>query len=204
MVKEKVVDYSSANPERTKLFFEAVNAQVEAETNAIIRESEEEKKKIIKKSNDTFTKRAYNDVKDNARKSSGKYALIANKAEFEAHKDILRYRDTLVQKLFSEVEDKLSEFRKTDDYKVFLQKSLETEEKSDDMIVYLMPDDMKYKDFLSETADVEFKTDSSIKLGGLSVCYPDKSVIVDKTFDTLLIDEKRNFASGDTLVLNDE
>ncbi len=204
MVKEKVVDYSSANSERTKLFFEAVNAQVEVETNAIIRESEEEKKKIIKKSNDTFTKRAYNDVKDNAKKSSGKYALIVNKAEFEAHKDILRHRDTLVQKLFSEVEDKLSEFRKTDDYKVFLQNSLETEEKSDDMIVYLMPDDMKYKDFLSETADVEFKADSSIKLGGLSVCYPDKSVIVDKTFDTLLIDEKRNFASGDTLVLDDE
>lgn len=204
MAKETVVDYSSANSQRTKLFFDAVNAQVEAETNAIIKESEEEKKKIIKKSNDTFTKRAYNDVKDNAKKSSGKYALVANKAEFEAHKDILRYRDTLVQKLFSEVQDKLSEFRKSDEYRAFLEKSLECEEKSDDMIVYLMADDMKYKDFLTKIADVEFRMDSSIKLGGLSVCYPDKSVIIDKTFDTLLSDEKRIFASGDTLVLNDE
>ena len=58
MAKEMAVDYSSANEKRTKLFFDAVNAQVEAETNAIIRDSEEEKKKIVKKANDTFTKRA--------------------------------------------------------------------------------------------------------------------------------------------------
>ena len=39
MSKEMAVDYSSANVKRTELFFEAVNAQVEAETNAIIRDS---------------------------------------------------------------------------------------------------------------------------------------------------------------------
>ena len=72
------------------------------------------------------------------------------------------------------------------------------------MIVYLMSDDMKYKDILSKIADVEFKVDASIKLGGLSVCYPDELVIVDKTFDTLLNDEKRNFASGGTLMLDNE
>ncbi|MBQ5315460.1 MAG: V-type ATP synthase subunit E, partial [Oscillospiraceae bacterium] len=134
----------------------------------------------------------------------GKYALLANKAEFEAHKDILRYRNSLVDKLFSEVKEKLSEFRKTDEYRAFLEKSLENEKKSDNMIVYLMSDDMKYKDILSKIADVEFKVDASIKLGGLSVCYPDELVIVDKTFDTLLSDEKRNFASGGTLMLDNE
>ena len=204
MAKEMAVDYSSANEKRTKLFFDAVNAQVEAETNAIIRDSEEEKKKIVKKANDTFTKRAYDDVKDNAKKSSGKYALLANKAEFEAHKEILRYRNSLVDKLFSEVEDKLSKFRKTDEYKDFLEKSLENERKSDNMIVYLMSDDMKYKDTLSKIADVEFKVDTSIKHGGLSVCYPDELIIIDKTFDTLLSDEKRNFASEGILMLDDE
>ncbi len=204
MAKEMAVDYSSANEKRTKLFFDAVNAQVEAETKSIIRDSEEEKKKIVKKANDTFTKRAYDDVKDSAKKSSGKYALLANKAEFEAHKDILRYRNSLVDKLFSEVKEKLSEFRKTDEYRAFLEKSLENEKKSDNMIVYLMSDDMKYKDILSKIADVEFKVDASIKLGGLSVCYPDELVIVDKTFDTLLNDEKRNFASGGTLMLDNE
>lgn len=204
MAKEMAVDYSSANEKRTKLFFDAVNAQVEAETNAIIRDSEEEKKKIVKKANDTFTKRAYDDVKDNAKKSSGKYALLANKAEFEAHKEILRYRNSLVDKLFSEVEDKLSKFRKTDEYKDFLEKSLKNERKSDNMIVYLMSDDMKYKDTLSKIADVEFKVDASIKHGGLSVCYPDELIIIDKTFDTLLSDEKRNFASEGTLMLDDE
>lgn len=204
MAKEIAVDYSSANEKRTKLFFDAVNAQVEAETNAIIKDSEEEKKKIVKKANDTFTKRAYDDVKDNAKKSSGKYALIANKAEFEAHKEILKYRNSLVDKLFSEVEDKLSEFRKTDEYKAFLEKSLENEKKSDDMIVYLMSDDMKYKDSLAKIADVEFKVDTSIKLGGLSVCYPDELIIIDKTFDTLISDEKRIFASSGILMLNDE
>ena len=204
MAKEMAVDYSSANEKRTKLFFDAVNAQVEAETNAIIRDSEEEKKKIVKKANDTFTKRAYDDVKDNAKKSSGKYALLANKAEFEAHKEILRYRNSLVDKLFSEVEDKLSKFRKTDEYKDFLEKSLKNERKSDNMIVYLMSDDMKYKDTLSKIADVEFKVDTSIKHGGLSVCYPDELIIIDKTFDTLLSDEKRNFASEGILMLDDE
>jgi len=204
MAKEMAVDYSSANEKRTKLFFDAVNAQVEAETNAIIRDSEEEKKKIVKKANDTFTKRAYDDVKDNAKKSSGKYALLANKAEFEAHKEILRYRNSLVDKLFSEVEDKLSKFRKTDEYKDFLEKSLKNERKSDNMIVYLMSDDMKYKDTLSKIADVEFKVDTSIKHGGLSICYPDELIIIDKTFDTLLSDEKRNFASEGILMLDDE
>ena len=197
MSKEMAVDYSSANVKRTELFFEAVNAQVEAETNAIIRDSEEEKKKIVKKANDTFTKRAYDDVKDSAKKSSGKYALVA-------HKEILRYRNSLVDKLFSEVEEKLSDFRKTDEYKVFLEKSLENEKKSDNMIVYLMSDDMKYKDLLAKIADAEFKVDPSIKLGGISLCYPDEAVIVDKTFDTLLGDEKRIFASSGILMLNDE
>ena len=42
MAKEMAVDYSSANEKRTKLFFDAVNAQVEAETRAIINDSEEE------------------------------------------------------------------------------------------------------------------------------------------------------------------
>lgn len=204
MAKGIAVDYSSANEKRTKLFFDAVNAQVESETNAIIRDSEEEKKKIVKKANDTFTKRAYDDVKDNAKKSSGKYALLANKAEFEAHKEILKYRNSLVDKLFSEVADKLSEFRKTDEYRTFLEKSLENEKKSDNMIVYLMSDDMKYKDSLGKIVDVEFKVDASIKLGGLSVCYPDELVIIDKTFDTLLNDEKRTFASAGILMLDDE
>lgn len=204
MTKETVADYSSANKNRTKLFFDAVNAQVEAETEAIIRECEEEKKKIVRKANDTFTKRAYNDVKDNAKKSSGKYALVANKAEFEAHKEILRHRNLLIDKLFIEIEEKISEFRKTDDYRNFLVGSLETEEKTDNMIVYLMPDDMKYIGLLKKVTDVEFKTDSSVKHGGLSVCYPDKSVIIDKTFDTLINDEKRIFASSGVLMLNDE
>ena len=72
------------------------------------------------------------------------------------------------------------------------------------MIVYLMSDDMKYKDLLAKIVDAEFKVDPSIKLGGISLCYPDEAVIVDKTFDTLLGDEKRIFASSGILMLNDE
>ena len=204
MAKTKVFDYSSSNDNRMKVFFNAVKAQVDSATNEIIRESETEKKRIIKKANDKSTKRAYDDVQNTAKKSGGKYSLMANKFELEAQKDVLRHRNSLIDKLFSEIEDKISEFRKTDDYFNLLVKSLESENMSDNAVVYLMPDDMKYVEKLSKLTKAEFKPDSSIRLGGLSVLYPDESVISDKTLDTLLKEEKKHFASSGKLMLNND
>jgi len=192
------VDFSADNTERAEMFFETLRKEIAASTEKIIMDAENEKEKIIEKANDESLRKAYDDIQGSARKTESKYALITAKKELEIRQNILRHRMEVTDRIFDNVVGKINVFRSTEKYPVYLSKLLSEIELSDGMIVYLSADDMKYKDTLGKDAGakISFEADKLIKLGGLSVFIPEKSVIIDKTIDSAFNDEKKAFSSS--------
>lgn len=192
------VDFSAENSERVEHFFDVLKKEISDTTEKMIKDAEAEKKKIIAKANEDSLQKAYDDIQGSAKASERKYSLIAAKSELEIKQDILRRRMEITDRIFGNISGRIAEFRKTEKYLLYLKNLLSDEKLSGTEIVYLSSDDMKYEAELRKLCGekVTFKADKLIKLGGLSVYYPEKSVLVDKTIDTVFGEEKKFFAAS--------
>ncbi len=111
-------------------------------------------------------------------------------------------KEELSSKLFSEVEEKLSAFRKSPDYLHTLCqqiKAAETFADGDDLLIYMDPEDAHLVDALSKALKDEnyelptplFAEESF--LGGTRAMIKEKNILIDHSFLTLLKDEKEQF-----------
>lgn len=198
MAKNNIPDYSSSNEKRMEKFFDAVNTQVSDEMDRIIAEGVDEKTRILKEVNDEAAKNAYDNIQQCAKVSADKYGLVVNKAELDMKKDILKFRAELVDKMFGEIKEKLITFRQSDKYLPYLIRLISASDLEDGVVIHLGSGDMKYADKLKKELKVNasFYEDELIRLGGLSVFYPEKSVIDDRTIDTALVEGKKKFAAS--------
>ncbi|MDD6484381.1 MAG: V-type ATP synthase subunit E family protein [Clostridiales bacterium] len=130
-------------------------------------------------------------------------------AELDAKKQLLLYRDSIINEVMLEVSDKLKEFMKTDEYREWLMRRTERallEVGKGSKLVYVSGDDLKYKDeiiALSEdysTISVQ-AADEKDFIGGVKVFNPDRRVSVDYSFKEMLAEEKKDFLTGSGLTI---
>lgn len=197
----------SLENEKLNKFENAVAAELNQQIETIIEDAKNMKKEMLEKANDEFLANAYNEIREQIKSITTNFTKEISQVELETKREVLRHRSKLVDELFGLVVKKLIDFTTSDNYVSFLKASLvktnEIKAFTDDVIVYVKPDDMKYKEELhKENISFILCEDKMIKIGGLSVYYPSQHVIYDSTFDNDINEEKEKFISNIDLKIN--
>ena len=175
-------------------FENAVNAEVDKEIDDILSAANAEKETTLAKINDDSLSEAYGRIQNNIKKIESKYVKLIAKEELDVKRAVLVHKNELLEKLFDDVKNDLKKFAASDAYKSFLAEKLK-DEKLENAKVCLREEDFAFCDFLDKSAGrkLDYVKDDSIKIGGLSVLYPNESIISDKTLDTAAEDAKADF-----------
>lgn len=189
------------NDNNLREFIEAVNAEVNNKIEVIGREAEEKRKELLENAENEALNEAYDRIRACVTDEKFKSRMTVSKAEQEARISLLKHREELVGKIFSTVDEKLRNFTDSDGYVSFLESLLKGEDTGKNAVVYVREEDMKFESVLRRTAGSEcrFEADRSIVYGGLSVFDSVSSVLVNKTIDNMLDEQKRDFGSNYSL-----
>ncbi len=179
-------------------FISAVNEDVDEKIAAMFLEAEEEKKRIISEAEAEAELKAEKYLSDKSRKADTGFVKSLSAAELEMKRKVILHRDGLSEKVFNQVKERIAEYRKTNAYADNLIKTLLLLNVNGNAEIRLAPDDMKYTDMLKKvvkSSEAEFCADESIRLGGLAVYCKDKGMIIDKTFDLALEEQRQAFVA---------
>lgn len=183
------------NNEKLQRFSLAVNTEIDHQVDEIIREAEKKSRTIIEEANARSAETADKYYAENIKKVSGKYLREASRLELEAKKEVLRRREELTGQVFDAVSKRLAQYRTSADYAIYMKKLLAEAAPAAGDVVYIGEEDEKLSELLKKDyAEVEFKTDEHIHLGGLSVYSKKNGTISDRTFDFALEEQRKEFA----------
>lgn len=176
-------------------FTESVNTEVEEHISKIIDEANELSSKRLEKTEDNALLDAYNKIQKSVRDTEAKYRRMYALEEQKFRMDALRHREELSNKIFSDIEKKLSEFTSSEKYGDYLFRIAEVEKLSGGGEIAVSPRDKAYGEKLGEKYGFEVRLDESIELGGLMIINKEQGIIIDKTFDSALEEQKKAFSS---------
>jgi len=198
----------STENEKLERFAKAVNDEVDAQIEEILKQADVSRNEIIEKANDESLYEAYDKIKEEIKKITNKYVKIVSKAELDTKREILLYREKIANQVIDNVKNKLVEFTSSKEYGDYLIKlvkeEITDETKAEDIIVYVSDKDIVYKNDIQKavSSDLRIENKSSIKIGGVCVYFEKDSVIKDKTLDTALEEQKGQFNNSSRLRLN--
>lgn len=176
-------------------FSESVNSEVEEHISKILDEANEQRDKRLEKAEDDALLDAYNKIQKSVRDTEAKYRRMYALEEQKFRMDALRHREELSGKIFGDIEKKLAEFVSSEKYGDYLFRIAEGENLSGSGEIAVSPRDKAYGEKLGEKYGCEVKLDNSIELGGLMIIDKEQGMIIDKTFDSALEEQKKAFSS---------
>ena len=142
----------------------------------------------------TASSKALEEAKINAVKLEAKRALA--KAQAELKREVSKHHKEIKSYVFSEVNKKLDEFKKTSDYQSMIVSQINSvmKEFDGDFIQFLIDksDEELLDKLKKETgANIEIATGSFV--GGTKAIIESRNILVDNSFKTKLSEEEENF-----------
>ena len=186
------------NDNNLRQFIDAVNSEVDSKIGLIEKEAEEKSSELLENAENEALNEAYKKIRSCVTEEKQRNKMTVSKAEQEARIKVLTYREGLVGRIFDSVDDKLTDFTRSDEYPAYLEGLLDGENIGSDTVIYLREEDMKYESVLRRKAGNEcsFEADPEIVYGGLSVYDRKSSVLINKTLDNMLDEQKKDFGSN--------
>ena len=184
-------------------FEEKINAAADAEIEALLSDAKAHAEQAISGADEEYLEKSHNVVSDGTRNIKRQLEHMVSQKSFEASREIFAHRNKLVEDFFDGIAKKLQDYAKTDDYRQNLTdilKELNAERTfTSSSKAYVRAEDVDTVKKLYPTLQVE--TDRKIKLGGVTVYYPEDKIYIDKTFDNTFAEQKTAFADNDFMRL---
>lgn len=177
-------------------FMGAINKEAEAQYQKIKQETDEFVALEIEKAREAAKINAKAVAKAEVSKISERSNTDTYKNRTRLIMDIVSKRKETANKVFDKALEEIKKFTCGDDYAEFLKKSVQSIKNAigDDAIIFIRPEDEKFKDALmSICGGVEF--DKSIKLGGCKGASKKNSMRADDTLDSRFEQQKQEFYS---------
>ena len=193
--------------DKLAVFSNVVLAEAEKQKEKLVKESEMKKKKAIENKENEYLEDAYAEIQ----RAVSKYSKESNervlKFEMGLKKNLLLRREEIIDEVFKAVEDKLSAFTQTDEYKIWLEKKIEKACKEvgrGKKNVFVSEKDLKYKADLESKIDMidVAKCDDEDIIGGATVYNVDRKVFADYTLKQLLDEQRHLFLQTSGLTIN--
>ncbi|NLG04489.1 MAG: ATPase [Clostridia bacterium] len=129
-----------------------------------------------------------------------KYERELNKEMFSEQllirKKLSDKKQELEDKLFTEILEMLSEYRKTEEYSKQLVEQIRYVKKfagDEGMIIYLDPEDEGKKEELEKITNCRLTVSSYSFMGGTRAITNEKKILIDQSFQTRIEEEKEKF-----------
>lgn len=180
--------------EKLDRFNTAVNKRVDIQIDEIMKSAEKEKKAVLEEAENKALTDSENLIQTEIKKIESKYKSKYAQVEQDNKRNVLIHRNELVEKIFSNVEKKILDFKNSDKYEQYLVNCIKNADIDDTTEILINNNDMKYKDVLIKTLGrhCSFKEDNSIEMGGMLIV--NGSDLTDKTLDTTLLEERKKFS----------
>lgn len=182
------------NERKAEQFIKSINAQADKEYNRIKKETDDYISSELKKARESAKQNAKIAAKLEMSKLSEQSNTDSYKTRTQLILQTVEKRKGITDAVFSKVKDRIGDFVKSDDYFPFLKKSISsiTGAIGEDAVVFIRPDDEKYKDELEKLCK-SVQTDDSILLGGCKGVNTRTAMRADDTLDARLEEQKEFF-----------
>lgn len=186
------------NMEKVARFEEAINREADAEINALLSKAKEKAEEAVACADNEYLEESYRLVSGETGKLKRKLDNSVSQKSFEASKVFLSHRNKRVEEFFDALQKEIVEFSRTPEYEQRL-KSIIAEIDSerpitDTSVVYVKADDTEKAKKLYPNFNI--RSDKNIKLGGVTVFYPESSIYIDKTIDNSFAQQKTDFVNN--------
>lgn len=175
-------------------FMVSVNSEVEAQIDSIIKDAEILKKEQLEQAEDEALLEAYNRIQKSVKDIEGscrrEYAL----KQQTLRTDILKHREELTESIFASVRNKISEFTESDKYESYMFSLVDSEKIEGKAVIAVSQKDSALSAKLKSRTGWDVETNEKIKLGGLEIIDGEKGIVIDKTLDSALEEQRKNFS----------
>ncbi len=182
-------------PEKLNRFASSVNTEVDEKIQLIEKQALEEKSEMLEKTENKILEEVFFKIQKAVRDTEGKQRRKIALKEQSLRTDILKHRESLSNKIFDAVKEKIIAFTDSDKYMSFLEKMLQNEDMTEAEIRLSEKDMKKYSEIIKSKTGCPVKADSDIRLGGIQIVYESRNIIIDKTLDSLFEEQKERFYS---------
>ncbi len=182
-------------PEKLNRFASSVNTEVNEKIKLIEKQTLEEKSEMLEKTEDKILEEAFFKIQKAVRDTEGKYRRNIALKEQNLRTDILKHRESLSNKIFDAVKEKIISFTDSAQYEAFLESLIQNEDITDAEIRLSEKDMKKYGEIITNKTGCSTKSDNDIRLGGIQIVFESKNIIIDKTLDSLFEEQKERFYS---------
>lgn len=185
--------------EKTKesKFLDAINKYAEQQKAQITQEIEDYKNTKIEQATEQGLQDAYDLIREDI---ASRKAVIVNDVsqnELRLRNELFTERMTICENVFSEAREKLIAFTKTEDYKDFLNLSLQAiGEKcgfASCQISVSPCDEDKSELIQAVIPSAQITADNHIEIGGIKAFCPDLGIMMDDTLDSRLTEQRQWF-----------
>lgn len=182
--------------------FAYFETQINEQAQATIDEQVNSYKATLQKDFDEFADRTQNeyDIKfENAQKDMRK-ELNKNTSQSQIHqqRDLYLQEEKLKKTLFSEFNNAIQDYMKTDEYSAQLVKMIHNlkgfvEDSDEEFVIYINHSDQHLLNQLKEKTDANIQISDREFIGGVRGVLKERQVLIDYSFTTLLANVENNF-----------
>ncbi|MBD5082217.1 MAG: hypothetical protein HDT44_10710 [Ruminococcaceae bacterium] len=191
------------NLEKIARFEEAINKAAESEIDKLLSDARKKAEEAVKCADEEYLEKSFHVVSGETKNIERRLQHEVSQKEFEASKEVFAHRSKRVNELFEELEKEIADFSKTPEYEkrlIAITEEIEKETPFDDKtVIYVKPTDVEM--LKKHYPKVNVSGDKNIKLGGVSVFYPQSSVYADRTFDNAFAEQKAEFVNNKLMQL---
>lgn len=197
----------SFNKDKLRAFENAILQETDEKISQLEEEVKEyEKREIEKAKNDDYN-RMFNYMQEKVQEIKHKYRQDITRYELQTKRSIFMYRNSLAQKIFDEVSEKLVEFSNSDKYFDFIVDKLNESLKvfpCETGKILVSKKDLQLLERIKEKvpAITDVLVDKKNHLGGFTLINEEAGLLIDQTFKTLIEDEKQKFYSSCGMTVN--
>lgn len=189
------------NKARLELFRQAINTQADAEAAEITRQAEEKYSALAKEKSERSANEALSEIRAERGRISASFKKEISRCDFDMKKAVLAHRSELIDRLFMDIREKLSDYTKTPAYADYLRAAAAKAKESlggSGTVLHARAGDI---DALKALTDLPAEPDNSIEIGGITAENTAAGLFADFTLDSRLAEEKTNFSGRSELRL---
>ncbi len=168
----------------------------------IIKSAQVKAEEIVQKAKEKYKHDEEVEVAQDRHDTDATYSKEISKKDFTIHKTVLAHRNDKVNELFSRVYEKILEFTAANEYVLYLKKLLDRANNEINFysgcIVYYSKKD---EELIKSLVQLESVCDKNIRLGGISVYYPQENLYLDYTLDSAYEKQRKEFVNHSELSL---
>ena len=171
-------------------FKETIFKDIEKKAEILIEEALKNKEEYLKKFEEKVLVNEQKELEEKTIELDSKYKHELTKKEFESKREILAYRNKLIEEIIENCERNLNNFSKTLEYETYLLEKVKktiNEEKREKVIIKIREQDLKFEAQIKSLNErIEIEIDKKNILGGFKLIDIKNSVEIDETFKTAL------------------